>query len=93
MQSPPSLDRGQTEAKLTTTTERKLLAKIDLHILPVLCILYLLAFLDRYAMRIRVHTVQSSLDRLISGILKQIESTSAMRKSLVCGRILTLGMA
>ncbi|SMR61005.1 unnamed protein product [Zymoseptoria tritici ST99CH_1E4] len=29
------------------TTERKLLMKIDLHIIPVLCILYLLAFLDR----------------------------------------------
>ena len=29
------------------TTERKLLAKIDLRVLPVLSILYLLAFLDR----------------------------------------------
>lgn len=29
------------------TTERKLLAKIDLHVVPFLCILYLLAFLDR----------------------------------------------
>jgi hypothetical protein len=33
--------------RLTTTTERKLMAKIDWHILPVLCVLYLLAFLDR----------------------------------------------
>lgn len=33
--------------QLTTTTERKLMAKIDWHILPVLCVLYLLAFLDR----------------------------------------------
>ncbi|KAJ5104981.1 hypothetical protein NUU61_002328 [Penicillium alfredii] len=32
---------------LTTTTERKLMAKIDWHILPCLCVLYLLAFLDR----------------------------------------------
>ncbi|KAJ5145920.1 Major facilitator superfamily domain general substrate transporter [Penicillium bovifimosum] len=32
---------------LTGTTERKLMAKIDWHILPWLCILYLLAFLDR----------------------------------------------
>lgn len=29
------------------TTERKLTAKIDLHVVPFLCILYLLAFLDR----------------------------------------------
>ncbi|CAK1362917.1 putative transporter [Cercospora beticola] len=29
------------------TTERKLVARIDIHIIPVLCILYLLAFLDR----------------------------------------------
>ncbi|KAL1969005.1 hypothetical protein VTN77DRAFT_839 [Rasamsonia byssochlamydoides] len=33
--------------QLTTTTERRLMAKIDWHILPVLCVLYLLAFLDR----------------------------------------------
>ncbi|PGH10127.1 hypothetical protein AJ80_07578 [Polytolypa hystricis UAMH7299] len=36
-----------TGAVLATTTERKLMAKIDWHILPVLCVLYLLAFLDR----------------------------------------------
>ncbi|OJD14892.1 hypothetical protein AJ78_04808 [Emergomyces pasteurianus Ep9510] len=35
------------DANLITTTERKLMAKIDLHLLPVLCVLYLLAFLDR----------------------------------------------
>ena len=29
------------------TTERKLLIKIDWHLMPVLCVLYLLAFLDR----------------------------------------------
>ena len=29
------------------TTEKRLMAKIDLHLLPFLCILYLLAFLDR----------------------------------------------
>ncbi|KYK61925.1 transporter-like protein [Drechmeria coniospora] len=29
------------------TTERKLLARIDLHVMPFLCIMYLLAFLDR----------------------------------------------
>ncbi|WEW56628.1 High-affinity nicotinic acid transporter [Emydomyces testavorans] len=32
---------------LVGTTERKLMVKIDMHILPVLCVLYLLAFLDR----------------------------------------------
>lgn len=34
--------------QLTKTTERKLMAKIDLHILPFLCVLYIMAFLDRY---------------------------------------------
>lgn len=34
--------------RLTNTTERRLMAKIDLHLLPVLSVLYLLAFLDRY---------------------------------------------
>jgi hypothetical protein len=29
------------------TTERKLVSKIDWHVLPYLCIMYLLAFLDR----------------------------------------------
>lgn len=29
------------------TTERKLLTKIDLHVVPFICVLYLLAFLDR----------------------------------------------
>ncbi|KAL5362759.1 major facilitator superfamily domain-containing protein [Aspergillus floccosus] len=32
---------------LTKTTERKLMAKVDWHIVPCLCIMYLLAFLDR----------------------------------------------
>lgn len=31
------------------TTERKLIARIDLRVIPILSILYLLAFLDRYA--------------------------------------------
>ena len=29
------------------TTERKLIAKVDIRVIPVLCVLYLLAFLDR----------------------------------------------
>lgn len=33
--------------QLTTTTERRLMTKIDLHVLPFLCVLYLMAFLDR----------------------------------------------
>lgn len=32
---------------LVHTTERRLMAKIDWHVLPCLCVLYLLAFLDR----------------------------------------------
>ncbi|KAB8078067.1 putative MFS transporter [Aspergillus leporis] len=33
--------------QLKDTTERKLMAKIDWHIVPCLCVMYLLAFLDR----------------------------------------------
>ncbi|KAE8331862.1 putative MFS transporter [Aspergillus sergii] len=33
--------------QLRNTTERKLMAKIDWHIMPCLCVMYLLAFLDR----------------------------------------------
>ena len=29
------------------TTESKLITRIDLHVIPFLCIMYLLAFLDR----------------------------------------------
>ena len=32
---------------LITTTERKLMAKVDWHVVPILCVMYLLAFLDR----------------------------------------------
>ncbi|OJD10546.1 hypothetical protein ACJ73_09761, partial [Blastomyces percursus] len=35
------------DATLVNTTERRLMTKIDFHLLPVLCVLYLLAFLDR----------------------------------------------
>ncbi|KAA8643102.1 hypothetical protein EYZ11_005007 [Aspergillus tanneri] len=49
----PQYDKeGQVRAQspelpLTNTTERKLMAKIDWHIVPCLCVMYLLAFLDR----------------------------------------------
>ncbi|KAJ6072369.1 hypothetical protein N7467_010454 [Penicillium canescens] len=50
------IDNGESQSSsqldnelppLTSTTERRLMAKVDWHILPCLCILYLLAFLDR----------------------------------------------
>ena len=40
-----SLDRLNTESSIN---ESRILRKIDLRVVPVLCILYLLAFLDRY---------------------------------------------
>lgn len=43
-------DDSQTDSEASPVqqiSERKLMAKIDLHLLPCLCILYLLAFLDR----------------------------------------------
>lgn len=52
--SPTSLDRVETGTPYDETlvcpphtTERKLVNKIDFHVVPFLCILYLLAFLDR----------------------------------------------
>ena len=33
---------------LTKVEERKLLARIDLHVMPPICIIFMLAFLDRY---------------------------------------------
>lgn len=45
VEAPPAYD---DVPQLRTTTERKLMAKIDWHVLPVLCVLYLWAFLDRY---------------------------------------------
>ncbi|EZF73809.1 hypothetical protein H105_04334 [Trichophyton soudanense CBS 452.61] len=42
-----SIEQGSELPPLKNTTERKLMAKIDLYILPMLSILYLLAFLDR----------------------------------------------
>lgn len=38
---------ADSEDPQQSISERKLMAKIDLHLLPCLCILYLLAFLDR----------------------------------------------
>lgn len=40
-------DTIDVDAPLVTTSERKLMAKVDLHVIPVLAIMYLLAFLDR----------------------------------------------
>ncbi|KAI4736600.1 major facilitator superfamily transporter [Aureobasidium sp. EXF-12298] len=52
--SPTSFDRVETGTAYDDTlvcpphtTERKLVNKIDFHVVPFLCILYLLAFLDR----------------------------------------------
>lgn len=41
--------------------ERKLMTKIDMRLLPVLCILYLLAFLDRYVLKFVVWRVGRAL--------------------------------
>ena len=41
-------DSSLKHKEIAVVDERKLLRKIDLRLVPVLCILYLLAFLDRY---------------------------------------------
>lgn len=40
-------DSVERDLQSTEVDERRLLRKIDLHLVPALCILYLLAFLDR----------------------------------------------
>jgi hypothetical protein len=40
-------ERIDYKARYPAVDERKLVRKIDLHLVPTLCILYLLAFLDR----------------------------------------------
>ena len=42
--SPEDVD---LKSRFPTVDERKLMRKIDLRLVPVLCVLYLLAFLDR----------------------------------------------
>ncbi|KAF2117743.1 major facilitator superfamily domain-containing protein [Lophiotrema nucula] len=48
---PPQYDRDYADPHAVVcpphTTERKLVTRIDLHVIPFLCIMYLLAFLDR----------------------------------------------
>lgn len=39
----------ELRVKHPTINERRLVTKIDLKILPILCIVYLMAFIDRYA--------------------------------------------
>lgn len=48
----PAYDSNYEDAPETVlcpahTTERKLVTRIDLHVIPFLCVMYLLAFLDR----------------------------------------------
>jgi hypothetical protein len=38
------------KANLPDVNERKLIAKIDLRLIPAICLLYVLAFLDRYVL-------------------------------------------
>ena len=39
---------GNYKTQFPDVNERKIMMKIDLRVIPVLCVLYLLAFLDRY---------------------------------------------
>lgn len=47
-QSPTSSDNSQTELSiLNKDAEKRLLRKLDLHIIPILWLIFMLAFLDR----------------------------------------------
>lgn len=43
----PSVDAQESSEIIEKITEWKVLAKIDYRVVPVLCVLYVLAFLDR----------------------------------------------
>lgn len=45
--SSTSSHTSSTRAPLADVYEKKLLRKIDLHVLPYICVMYLFAFLDR----------------------------------------------
>jgi hypothetical protein len=45
--SPPSPARTEAQLVEDRATEQKLVYKIDRHVLPFICVMYLLAFLDR----------------------------------------------
>lgn len=54
---------------LTSTTERKLMLKVDAHILPPLVVLYLLAFLDRF---VHIHPLSITTSSVLFFRLRQI---------------------
>lgn len=60
--------------------ERKLVRKLDIHIIPVVMALYLLSFLDRY-----VFSHCSKLRQALNGVT---ESTSVMRDCIIWSEIL-----
>ena len=48
-----TVDSSRDSEELTDPvhlSERRLMLKIDTHVLPILCVLYFLAFLDRYVL-------------------------------------------
>ena len=59
------------------TTERKLLTRIDLHVIPFLALLYWLAFLDRCVSL-------SELEDVVKGSSQAAESTSPTQMSSAC---------
>ena len=64
------------------TTERKLVTRIDWHVIPFLCILYLLAFLDR------VNIANANVYGLAKELgLKSIEYNTALGKTQLCTTI------
>ena len=45
-----NLEGADLKTRFPNVDEAKLLRKIDIRVVPVLCIMYLLAFLDRYVL-------------------------------------------
>jgi hypothetical protein len=58
---------GQRKDRFANVDKRKVMMKIDLRVIPAACILYLLAFLDRYvSMPISLDFTSSCLDEVLS---------------------------
>lgn len=77
----PLLQRYQTDAIQPgeDTAERKLLAKIDFRLIPVLTILFILAFLDRFVEGIYLPTLKTRADPL--GIQRKYLQCSNIRST------------
>lgn len=54
------------------------MAKVDLHVLPFLCVLYLMAFLDRFVLFSPVGSSQCGINRLMADFVNRVNISNAV---------------